>query len=242
MSIPLKVIIIGASSGIGRALATIYSRRGCEVGLVARRVALLNALQEELPTKSFIREADLTEPEKAIAQVKSLIEEMQGVDIVIINSGIYLNNPEIDWKKDKKTIDVNVTGFSAIAHVALRHFFQMGRGHLVGISSVSGIRGEGYSPLYSASKAFISNYLEGVRHRMAQEKRAIFVTDILPGWVDTDMAKGENTFWMVSAEEAATDIYFAIDKKRSHAYITKRWCLYAWLVKYAPKWFYDMFF
>jgi len=242
MQTPPKVLIVGASSGIGRALATVYSARGCEVGLTARRLPLLQELQRELPSKSFICEMDLSDPQKAIAQATSLIEEMRGVDIVIINSGICLNNPEIDWEKDKKTIDVNVTGFTAIAHVALRHFLQKSSGHLVGISSVSGIRGESYTPLYSASKAFMSNYLEGIRHRMAQEKRAIFVTDIQPGWVDTDMAKGEDTFWMVSAQEAAIDIASAIDKKRTHAYITERWRLYAWIIKCAPKYIYDRFF
>ncbi len=175
-------------------------------------------------------------------QIQSLIQEMEDVDIFIINSGVCLNNPEIDWKKDAKTIEVNVLGFSAMAHVALTYFLKKGSGHLVGISSVSAIRGESFSPAYSASKAFVSNYLEGISHRMVQEKRKIYVTDIQPGWVDTDMAVGEKTFWMASAKDAALEIYSAINKKQYHAYITSRWKLYAWLLKSAPRWFYDRFF
>ncbi|MES2345375.1 MAG: methyltransferase domain-containing protein [Chlamydiota bacterium] len=67
-------------------------------------------------------------------------------------------------------------------------------------------------------------------------------TDVQPGWVDTDMAKGEDVFWMASSEKAAEQIYSAIKSKRAHAYITRRWRLYAWLLKLAPRWIYHRFF
>src|SRR6185295_9173800 len=236
-----KAIIIGAYSGIGRALAQVFAEQGYEVGLVARRFELLKELQQQLPTKSFIKQIDITHTSAAIAQLQSLIQEMTDVDVCVINSGIWLNNPECDWDKDRKTIEVNVVGFSAMANVALNYFLTKGHGHLVGISSVSACRGENYTPAYSASKAFVSNYLEGIRHRMAQENKKIFITDIQPGWVDTNMAKGQETFWMASARNAAVEIYSAIHKKRPHAYITSRWRLYAWLLKISPKWFYDRF-
>lgn len=236
-----KVIIIGASSGIGSALATIYAEQGFEIGLVARRMDLLSELQNEFKTKSYIKQIDIRQPTEAISHLQSLIEEMGDVDIFIVNSGVCYDNPELDWDKDKNTIEVNVLGFTSMANVALKYLMMRGKGQLVGISSVSAIRGESRSPVYSASKAFVSTYLEGIRHRMAQEKRDITVTDIQPGWVDTDMAKGEKTFWMAPVKEAAKEIYLAVKAKRVHAYITSRWRLYAWLLKISPKWFYDRF-
>jgi short-subunit dehydrogenase len=76
---------------------------------------------------------------------------------------------------------------------------------------------------------------------MAQEKKSIYITDIQPGWVDTDMARGEKTFWMVSANQAALEIFSAVDKKQSQAYIPSKWRFYAWFAKLAPQWLYDRF-
>lgn len=237
-----KVIIIGASSGIGRALAQVFAENGFEVGLVSRRGELLHELQKEIKVKTYVKEIDITQTNKAIAKVQELIKEMDGVDVFAINSGVCINNPELNWEKDEKTIAVNVLGFTAMANTALTYFLKKNSGHLVGISSVSALRGESYTPVYSASKAFVSNYLEGIRFRMIQEKKKIHVTDIQPGWVDTEMAKGEKTFWMASTKIAALEIFSAINKKRSHAYITSKWRLYAWFAKIAPRWLHDRFF
>ncbi len=163
---------------------------------------------------------------------------MQDVDLVILNAGIGFINPELDWEKDKKTIDTNVTGFCSIANIFMKHFLLKGNGHLVGISSIAALRGSG---VYSASKAFISNYLEGLRHKVVKEKKQIVITDIKPGFVDTNMAKGK-VFWMTSANKAANLIYKAIEKKKYHAYITPKWRLVAWLLKCMPKFIYDRIF
>ena len=98
---------------------------------------------------------------------KGLIEEMGGVELVVISAGIGFINPELNWPEEKATIDVNVTGFAALANVAFRHFEQMQSGHLVGISSIAALRGSRIAPAYSASKAFVSNYMEGLRFRAA---------------------------------------------------------------------------
>lgn len=234
-----KVIIIGASSGIGRELAIVFAEQGYEVGLVARRLELIQTLQNELSVKSYIKQVDITNTSDAINEVQSLIQEMGDVDIFVINAGVCYGNPELDWSKDKNTVEVNVSGFAAMAHVALTYFLRKGTGHLVGISSVSALRGESYSPAYSASKAFVSNYLEGIRYRMTEEKKPIYVTDIQPGWVDTIMAKGEKTFWLSSPKQAALEIFSAIQCKRSHAYITSKWKYYAWFAKLAPQWLFN---
>jgi short-subunit dehydrogenase len=234
----MKAIIIGASSGIGRELAKILAKEGYEVGLVARRKELLDSLQREIPSKTYLKQIDLTIPQEAMKKVSLLIEEMGSVDLAVLCSGVGFIDKDFDWEKEKTTIDVNVVGFSAMANICMKHFFLKRQGHLVGISSIAAIRGGG---IYSASKAFVSNYLEGLRRKAFKEKMNVIVTDVKPGFVDTDMAKGDNIFWMVSAKKAAEGIYKAIYKKKSHVYITARWRLIAWLLKLMPRWFYDRF-
>ncbi len=120
------------------------------------------------------------------------------------------------------------------ANVAMRHFLSQGKGHLVGISSIAAIRGDDSSPAYNASKAFVSSCLQGLRKKASTAKMPIAVTDIQPGFVGTALAKGENLFWVASAPTAARQIYKTILARKSHAYVTKRWRLVAWLLKSLP--------
>lgn len=234
--------MIGASSGIGKALALVLAREGYEIGLVARRLKLLEEVQKQMLCKTWIRQMDVAQCAEAQNSLTSLIQEMGGVDLIVLNAGILCNNPLLDWEKEHKTIQVNVLGFAALAQISMKYFLERGQGHLVGISSISALRGDSECPSYSASKAFVSNFLEGLRIKAFKGKKDICVTDIQPGWVDTDMAKGEETFWMATSQKAAEQIYSTIQHRRSHAYITRRWCLFAWLVKCMPRWAYTRFF
>lgn len=175
---------------------------------------------------------------EAMSLLEDLIREMNGVEIIIISAGCGFINPNLDFDKEKKTIDVNVTGFAAMANVALKHFVKQGSGHIVGISSIAAIRGSGNAPAYNASKAFVSNYLEGLRQKVHKIGIPIIITEIQPGLVDTAMAQGEGLFWVASPEKAALQIYKKIVAKKNHAYITKRWRSIAWLLKIMPSWLY----
>ena len=159
--------------------------------------------------------------------------------IVIISAGIGYINPELDWEKENETIAVNVTGFSAIANVAIHYFITKGSGQLVNISSIAAIRGSGSAPAYNASKAFESIYMDGLRQKIVSLALPIFITDIQPGFVDTAMAQGEGLFWVATPEKAAKQIYQEIIGKKKHAYITKRWRFIAWFLKIAPNFIYD---
>lgn len=233
-----KAIVIGASSGIGKELAKILSGRGYIVGLAARRKEMLAELQKSLPDKSFIKQIDISKPEDTEIKFNEMITEMGGVDLVVISSGYGDLNSKLKWSIEKETIDVNVTGFALIAGISMRHFIERGSGHLAGISSIAALRGQGSAPSYAASKAFVSNYMEGLRHMAIKSGKQIFVTDVQPGFVKTPMSKGNNLFWISTAEKAANQIYKAIAKKKNHAYITKRWRLIAWLLKAVPDWIY----
>ncbi len=223
-------IVIGASTGIGKELARLLSRAGYELGLVARRADLLEKLADELPTQSYVSRIDVVQIEEAREKLRALIDRMGGVDLIIVNSGVSPVDP--DWGEEAQVIAVNVAGFAAIANLAIDHFIERGRGHLVGISSIASLRAVGASTVYSASKAFVSRYLEGLRLKVDELGLDIAVTDIKPGYVETQMTEGRSgLFWMATVDEAARQIHAAIRKRKRHAYITRRWLLMEWVLK-----------
>jgi short-subunit dehydrogenase len=234
-----RAIVIGASSGIGKELATILSEKGFAVGIAGRRQELLQELKSSLPGPCHTKRMDVADHAAAINLFEDLVREMGGVDLVIIAAGIGFINPDLNWTEEKNTIDVNVSGFAAVANSAYRYFVRAGGGHLVGISSIAAIRGGRDAPAYNASKAFLSNYLEGLRTKAVKAGIPITVTDILPGFVETAMAKGEGLFWVASPRKAALQIYSAIERKARRAYITKRWRLIALLLKVLPDFLYS---
>mgnify|MGYP001469401312 FL=1 len=116
----------------------------------------------------------------------------------------------------------------------MNYFLQRGSGHLVGISSIAALRGNSDAPAYNASKAFVSNYLEGLRIKAVKSRKPVFVTDILPGFVETRMAQGEGFFWVAKPERAAEQILAAIRAKKRRAFIPRRWRLIAFLMRFMP--------
>ncbi len=242
-----KAVIIGASSGIGKELARVFSRNNYEVGIAARRLDLLEGLRRELPNVAAVAYIDLCNNDDIEKRLETLIAGTGGADVIVISSGTGFLNDELEWEKEKATIDVNVLGFARVVNFAVRYFSGRGEGHLVGISSIGALRGNATAPAYNASKAFVSNYLEGIRCKMKKSGLHVTVTEILPGFVDTAMAKGEGQdgkgglFWVASPVTAANQIYAAIVRKRERAYVTRRWRLIAWLLKIMPGSVYSRF-
>lgn len=148
-------------------------------------------------------------------------------------------NQELAWSPEEETIATNVMGFAAIANAATELFLRQGGGTLVGISSIAAIRGNGGAPAYGASKAFVSNYLASLRHKFAKLRSRVVVLEVQPGFVDTAMAKGEGLFWGASPEKAASQIVSAINRRKTHVYVTRRWRLIAWLLRLMPNWIYN---
>lgn len=233
-----KAIIIGASSGIGKELAILLSKEKYTVGLTARRTDLLEDIASQLPTKSYVKYMDVSQPDCAMKALEDLIEEMDGVDLIVFCSGTGYINPGLDWQKEKETIDVNVTGFSCIADVSFNYFKKQGFGHFAAISSIAALRGGRDAPGYNASKAFVSNYMEGLRCKARKENLKITITDIRPGFVDTKMAQGDGLFWVASPEVAAKQIVSIIRRKKDIGYVTRRWWFVAKIYKILPGWIY----
>jgi short-subunit dehydrogenase len=234
-----KAIVVGASSGIGRELAKIFLRNQYVVGVMARRIQLLNELRNDAEGKIFVKEIDVMDAESAMEILAKFIQEMDGIDLIVISAGTGDVNDSFSWPLENETIKTNVTGFAALVNVAIHHFTAKGSGHLVGISSIAALRGGSESPAYNASKAFESNYLEGLRQKVRKSRLPITITDIKPGFVNTAMAKGDGIFWSAPADKAAMQIYNAIKRKRAHSYITHRWRLIAWILRVMPTSIYE---
>jgi len=228
-------VVIGASSGIGEALARQLAATGWRLGLAARRLDRLEALAREISPSALSRRIDLAAPGPATAALEGLFRDLGGVDLVVISAGTGYLNPDLDWALDRETLDVNVLGFTVVAHAAMRHFIARGRGHLVGITSVGGLRGDADGAAYCGTKAFQSIYLDGLRALAAQKRLPITVTEAQPGFVETAMMKAKTTFWVASAEAAARAIMAAVHRRAKHAYITRRWGLIAFLFRRLPR-------
>ncbi len=230
-----KAIIIGATSGIGEALAKELVQHDYIVGITGRREDRLKEIQQQYPDKIQYKVMDVSQISSAIKRFHKLIEMLGGVDLVVVNAGVGIPNPDAEWEIDRKVIVVNVLGFTALCDEATQYFIKQGAGHLVGISSIAALFGHRESSVYNASKAYVSNFLQGIRNNIKHRKIPVTITDIKPGFVDTPLVEGqEGMFWVASSEKAALQIYQAIEKKRDHAYITRRWRLIAWLIKSIP--------
>jgi len=233
-----KAIIIGTSTGIGRALAFELHRQGWEIAITGRHPEALDQIRKELGgSHVHLRGLDLRGPETAMETVCELIDVMGGLDLMIVNAGILPINPQFDWAPEIEGVRVNIIGFQAMCHVACHYFENQGHGHLAGISSIAALRGTGRAPVYNASKAFMVNYMEGLRQRYYKTK--IHITDLRPGFIETQMIAGRpGLFWVVSAERAARDIVKAIHQKKKVAYVPGRWWWIAQIWKILPEFIY----
>jgi len=239
-SLNKKVIIVGASSGIGKELAILYAKAGCRVGITGRRAALLDELKNSFPGKIENVVFDVMGRDNIVC-LASLIEKLGGLDLFIYNAGYGAISEGLDWQIDNTTILTNVNGFAEMVNYAFNYFMKQGYGQVAATSSIASLAGNRFAPAYSASKAFMSNYMEGLYLKSKKMKLRVYITDIQPGFVKTPMAQGPGRFWEAPASKAAIQIMHAIESKKIRVYITKRWWLIAQLIKLLPGWMYRMF-
>jgi len=234
-----KAIIIGASSGIGRELAKLLTENDFKVGITGRKTELLDELKKTNSNSFLTKTFDATDTKTSVEKLAELTSELGGLDLLILSSGSGELNEMLDFEIERKVIDINVTGFTNIVDWAFNYFEKQEFGHLVAISSVAGLRGSRQAPSYNATKSYQMNYLEGLRQKSTKSKKPVFVTDIRPGLVDTDMAKGEGLFWVMPVGKVAKQIFMGIKNKRKVVYVTKRWGLIGRLLKIMPRFIYD---
>ena len=230
----MNIIVIGATSGIGKALFEKYVKEENRLGIIGRRTQLLDELKHQYPSKTHTATADITKQDEVEQAISSLQKELGSIDLAIVCSGIGDLNPSLDYNVERPTIDTNVIGWTFVVDMLYNLFEQQGHGHLVAITSAGGLRGEPMAPAYSATKAYQINYMEALRKKAYKAGGKITVTDVRPGLVDTAMAKGEGLFWVMPVEKVARQIYTAIRNKNSKIYVTKRCHLLAAINKNLP--------
>lgn len=226
-------IVVGASSGIGRQLSRVLVREGYLVGVAARRLDLLQTLCEELSPNAIPCQLDVEKPDQARPALAGLIERLRGVDLFVLAAAETRLNPKFRWDRQQHQIDTNVRGFAFAATEATEHFLAKGHGHLVGFSSIAGMRGSARSIAYAASKAFVSNYLEGLRYYVKKKGFPIKITEIQPGFVDVGTGD-EKSFLVMPVQHAAELIWKAIRHGKKHSYLGFRGLMTACLVKILP--------
>ena len=234
-----KAIVVGATSGIGKELAKILVNNEYKVGITGRRTELLQELKQYNPDLFVSKTFDVTDTTMVRQHMEELVNELGGLDLLVLSSGTGDLNKELSFEIEMGTIDVNVSGFTCIADWSFNYFWKQRAGHFVGISSIAGIRGNRVAPAYNATKAFQINYLEGLRQKASKLKLPITITDVRPGFVNTPMAKGKGQFWVVPVEKAAQQIFDIIKRRKKVAYVSKRWLLIGILSKIIPRSLYE---
>ncbi|WP_313953076.1 SDR family oxidoreductase [Accumulibacter sp.] len=237
-----KVFITGASSGIGQALAEHYATQGALLGLSARRAEPLQKLAARWPGQVSCYALDVTDAAALRAASEDFISRFGVPDIVIANAGISvgtLTEHAEDLDAIRRVMDTNFFGMAATFSPFIGAMRLGGRGRLVGIASVAGIRGLPGSEAYSASKAAVISYLESLRVELRGS--GVKVITICPGYIRTPMT-AVNPFpmpFLISADEAAPRFARAIERNRSYAVIPWQMGIVARLLRLLPNAVYD---
>ncbi len=240
-----KVVITGASSGIGRALAQEYARRGATLGLIARRTDVLTQLAASLPVRSYTYAADVTDARSLAAAATDFTSRVGRPDIVIANAGVSVGtltgHPE-DNAAFEEVIRVNLIGMMLTFQPFVEAMRLERKGILVGIASVAGFRGVPGSAAYSASKAAAISYLESLRVELRGS--GISVVTICPGYIATAMT-AKNPYrmpFLMDAAAAASKMADAIDARRRFYVLPWQMAVIGWALRRLPRPLYDRLF
>ena len=239
-----RIVITGASAGIGEALARHYAAPDTVIGLIARRRDLMQALASALPGRCEIYALDVADEQAVAHAARDYCERHGAPDLVIANAGVSvgtLGGDAADVVKLRRVLDVNVVGLAATLAAFAPAMRATGVGTLCGIASVAGFRGLPGAGAYSASKSAALKWLESLRAELAGS--GVAVVTICPGYIDTPMTR-VNRYrmpFLLPADEAARRIARAIAGKRRLAVIPWQMAIVSVLLRLAPPWLYDRF-
>ncbi|MDO8925967.1 MAG: SDR family oxidoreductase [Sideroxyarcus sp.] len=241
----MKVVISGASSGIGLALARHYLECGDTVAAFARRGELLQTLAAEYPEKVFCYALDVRDTSAIQRAAGDFIARAGVPDIVIANAGVsrgtlteYVEDEEVF----QNVMDINVLGMVKTFQPFLAAMRNAKQGTLVGIASVAGFRGLPGSGAYSASKAAAISYMESLRVEMYGS--GVKVVTLCPGYIKTPMTD-INTYpmpFILPADVAAKRMARVIARGTSFAVVPWQMGVVGWVLKRLPNWLYDLAF
>ncbi|CAJ1494511.1 SDR family oxidoreductase [[Mycobacterium] kokjensenii] len=237
-----KILITGASSGLGAGMARVFAAQGRDLALCARRTDRLDDLKAELTArypgiKVAVAALDVNDHDAVPEVFGRFAAELGGLDRVIVNAGIGKGAPLGSGKlwANKATIETNLVAALVQIETALEMFKAGGGGHLVLVSSVLGNKGlPGVKAAYAASKAGVSSLGESLR---AEYPRGpIRVTVLEPGYIESEMtAKSESTLLMVDNESGVKALVRAIERETGHAVVPRwPWAPLVWLLRRMP--------
>ena len=230
-----KVVIIGASSGMGLEVSKLLLDEGCALGIAARREDRLEALKLLAPDRVVVQTIDVT-AEDAPQRLRSLIERLGGMDLFFYASGIGKQNRVLTPDIELNTVNTNGMGFTRMIGEAYRYFSERGEGHIAAITSIAGTKGLGPAPSYSATKAMQNVYLQALEQQANARGLKIRFTDIRPGFVDTDLLKGDFKYpMMLKPEKVARKIVKALKNKRHIIVIDWRYALMTAIWRRIPR-------
>lgn len=230
-----RVVIIGASSGIGKEVANLYLNRGYHVGIAARREDRLLAIKQQAPERVVTATIDVT-ADDAPRRLRSLIQELGGMDLFFYASGIGKQNRTLEPGIELDTMNTNAVGFTRMVGEAYRYFAENGGGHIAAITSIAGTKGLGPAPAYSATKAMQNVYLQSLEQQANARGLKIRFTDIRPGFVDTDLLAGDFRYpLMLKPDKVARHIVRAVDHHRHIAVIDWKYAIITALWRRLPR-------
>ena len=228
-----KVIIIGATSGIGKELAKLYIAQGDTVGITGRREEKLIDFKNDNPDAAvYYKRMDVQE-KNCVELLEELINEMEYADAIIYCSGVGAQNLELLPDIEMDTIMTNAVGFTAIVDFAFNYFKKRTYGHIIAISSIAGTKALRQSPAYSASKRFQSHYMSCLAQMAYNEKLALKITTIKPGFINTPLIKRKYPL-TIELEKGGRLIFKAIEKKKRSVILPARWRLLVFVWRLIP--------
>ena len=233
-------LVVGASTGIGRALVLELARKGYRVAAVARRAAELESLRAAADQAAggavvFVYPHDVVDYAATPELFDRIVADLGGLDTVVYAAGVLpkIERDEYSFAKDRAILEVNLLGAVAWLDCAAVKFAKQRSGTICGISSIAGDRGRRAFPAYHAAKAGLSTFLEALRNRLAPFN--VSVVTIKPGFVDTAMTKGlKGLFWVISAETAAATIVRHVEARAHTKYVPARWGLVSLVIRSIP--------
>jgi short-subunit dehydrogenase len=237
-----RVVIVGATDGIGRALASVYASRGFWVALLGRNAAklgdLVSSLRSQFPDATVAAVVcDLRDPSRIDPAFNEAIAAIGHCDLFLYVAGVMHATDGVTSvpDEDAETFEVNTVAAARMLGLASNYFRTAGRGHLAAISSIAGDRGRKGNPAYTASKAALTAFLEGLRGRLFPF--GVTVSTVKPGFVATRMTEGKAAqFWVCPADEAARIIADRLGRRHEVFYVYRRWWLMGMAMKLVPRW------
>ncbi len=231
-------VVMGASSGLGAAVARLLAARGWRVGIAARRADALERIKEEFAPGQIEAEVIDVNSTDAPLRLNALITRLGGgIDLYFHSSGVGKQNQRLDAEVELATVETNVTGFTRMVTAVFNRMASSGRpGHIAVISSVAGTKGLGAAPSYSASKAFDSCYIQALEHLARMRRLPISFTDVRPGFVATPLLNGAPYPMLMDCGHAARCIVRAVLARRHVAVVDWRWRVLVAVWRRVPRW------